>query len=221
MTVWDVDEPRELRPGGGGDEPGDSVSRLVLHGEPVTVSRLLGALREEWAGRLRIEPIRPGFLGVFAPGVDKGDALRFVAGRLGVPLDRTVACGDGSADETLLLAAAVRVAVGDTPHALGRLPDVVVTGRARLPDTLRALVLPRSEPTRRCPPPLPRSLRDAPLTRGSSAHPGPPLTPWVSALPPPHSACPRRRLAPGPPEGAGAHMREGGGLSPAALSALL
>ncbi len=142
VTVWDVDEPRELEPGVGGDEPGDAVSRLVLHGEPATVGRLLGALRAEWAGRLRVELIRPGFLGVFAPTVDKGDALRFVAGRLGVPLDRTVACGDGRADETLLAAAAVRVAVGQAPHALGHLPEVVVTSRARLPDTLRALVLP-------------------------------------------------------------------------------
>jgi hydroxymethylpyrimidine pyrophosphatase-like HAD family hydrolase len=142
VTVWDVDEPRELEPGGEGEEPGGAVSRLVLHGEPVTVGRLLGALRGEWAGRLRVEPIRPGFLGVFAPAVDKGDALRFVAGRLGVPLDRTVACGDGRADETLLAAAAVRVAVGEAPHALGHLPEVVVTSWARLPDTLRALVLP-------------------------------------------------------------------------------
>lgn len=142
VTVWDADEPRELEPGDAGDEPGDAVSRLVLHGEPVTVGRLLAALRAEWAGRLRVEPIRPGFLGVFAPAVDKGDALRFVAGRLGVPLDRTVACGDGRADETLLAAAAVRVAVGEMPHALGQLPEVVVTSWARLPDTLRALVLP-------------------------------------------------------------------------------
>ena len=138
-----MDEPRELEPGSDlADEPGPAASRLVLHGDPVTVARLLGELREEWAGRLRVLPIRPGFIGVFAPHVDKGDALRFVAGHLGVAMRRTVACGDGAADETLLAAAAVRVAVGESPHALGHLPGVVVTGWARLPQTLRALVLP-------------------------------------------------------------------------------
>jgi len=143
VTVWDVDEPRELEPGSDAtDEPGTSASRLVLHGDPDTVARLFGELREERAGRLRVLPIRPGFIGVFAPGVDKGDALRFVAGRLGVAMQRTVACGDGTADETLLAAAAVRIAVGDAPHALGHLPGVVVAGWARLPDTLRALVRP-------------------------------------------------------------------------------
>ena len=147
VTVWDVDEPRELEPGTSrgddqDDEPGDQVSRLVLHGDPATTARLLPELRAEWSGRLRVEPIRPGFLGVFAPEVDKGDALRLVAGRLGVSPERTVACGDGTADETLLAAAAVRIAVGGRPHVLGHLPDVVVTDWARLPETLRAQVLP-------------------------------------------------------------------------------
>jgi hydroxymethylpyrimidine pyrophosphatase-like HAD family hydrolase len=106
------------------------------------VARLVGELRLRWAGRLRILQIRPGFLGVFSPGVDKGEAMSLVAGRLGVPPDRTVACGDGTADETLLTAAAVRIAVGEAPHALAHLPGVVVTDWARLPETLRAQVLP-------------------------------------------------------------------------------
>jgi hydroxymethylpyrimidine pyrophosphatase-like HAD family hydrolase len=142
VTVWDVDEPRELEPGDDiSAEPGAAASRLVVHGSPETVAGLLVELREEWAGRLRVSPIRPGFLGVFAPEVDKGDALRFLAAHLGVPLERTVACGDGEADATLLAAAAVRIAVGEEPHELGHLEDVVVTGWARLPAVLRAQVL--------------------------------------------------------------------------------
>ena len=143
VTVWDVDEPRELGPGADvSAEPGTRASRLVVHGDPDTVARLLVEYREDWAGRLRVSPIRPGFFGVFAPEVDKGDALRFLAARLGVPMPRTVACGDGEADETLLAAAAVRVAVGEEPHELGHVEDVVVAGWARLPAVLRALVLP-------------------------------------------------------------------------------
>ena len=142
VTVWEVDEPRELEGAlGPGDEPG-GVSRLVLHGDPPVAERLLDELRAEWAGRLRIQQIRPGFLGVFSPEVDKGEALGLIAGRLGVRPERTVACGDGTADETLLAAAAVRIAVGEPPHVLGHLPGVVVTNWARFPDTLRAQVLP-------------------------------------------------------------------------------
>lgn len=140
VTVWDVDEPRELDADGEiAEEPGAGASRLVLHGEPLRVARLLGELRADWAGRLLALPIRPGFIGVFAPDVDKGDALRFVAARLGVPMSRTVACGDGTADATLLAAAAVRIAVGEVPHVLGHLDGVAVTDWARLPGALRAL----------------------------------------------------------------------------------
>ena len=143
VTVWDVDEPRELEVRiGPGREPGQMVSRLVLHGDPGIVERLLSDLRSAWAGQLRIQRIRPGYLGVFAPTVDKGEALRLIARRLGVPMERTVACGDGTADETLLAAATVRIAVGESPHVLAHLSDVVVTSWARLPDTLRARVLP-------------------------------------------------------------------------------
>jgi HAD superfamily hydrolase (TIGR01484 family) len=143
VTVWDVDQPRELETDAAArEEPGEEVSRLVLHGDPLAVARLLGDLRVEWAGRLRIQQVRPGFLGVFAADVDKGEALRLVARRLGVPMQRTVACGDGTADESLLAAAAVRIAVGDAPHVLTKLPGVVVTSWARLPDTLRTQVLP-------------------------------------------------------------------------------
>jgi hydroxymethylpyrimidine pyrophosphatase-like HAD family hydrolase len=141
VTVWDVDEPRELEVEGAA-APGDRVSRLVLHGEPVVMARLLGELTREWAGRLQVRPVRPGFIGVFAPEVDKGEALRFAAARLGVPIERTVACGDGAADETLLAAAAVRIAVGDPPHVLGHLPGVTVTDWAHLPGVLRSQVLP-------------------------------------------------------------------------------
>ena len=118
------------------------MSRLVLHGEPATIAPLLGRLRQEWAGRLQVRPIRPGFIGVFAPQVDKGDALRFTAAHLGLPPERTLACGDGAADETLLAAAAERIAVGATPHVLGHLSGVVVTDWQRLPDVLRARVKP-------------------------------------------------------------------------------
>jgi len=143
VTVWDVDTPRELEPGGASaDEPGATASRLVLHGDPDVAGGLLSELRDAWAGRLRVLPIRPGFVGVFAPEVDKGDALRFVAERLGVPPGRIVACGDGAADEALLAAADVRVAVGDAPHVLGHVESVVLTDWRRLPRTLEALVRP-------------------------------------------------------------------------------
>ncbi len=143
VTVYDCDEPRELAAGGGPeDEPGDDVSRLVLHGEAKAAEGLLAGLQGEWDGRLRIERIRPGFIGAFHRNAHKGDALRLLAGYLGVPPGRVAACGDSAQDESLLAAASVRIAVGSSPHVLDHLPGVVVTSRARLAETLLARVLP-------------------------------------------------------------------------------
>ena len=144
VTVWDMDEPRELEASAGpGDEPGDEVSRLVLHGDPLVVARLLDELRAR-VDRAAARSSRSG------PASSASSRLRSTRARpcgsspaaLAVPPARTVACGDGAADETLLAAAAVRIAVGEPPHVLGHLPGVVVTSWARLPDTLRAQVLP-------------------------------------------------------------------------------
>jgi hypothetical protein len=143
VTVYDDDEPRELVAGGDPeDEPGSIVSRLVLHGGAATATRLIAGLRHEWGGRLRIEQIRPGFVGVFHRGAQKGDALRLLVDHLGMPPGKVAACGDSAQDESLLAAAAVRIAVGERPHVLGRVPGVVVTSRARLAETLLARVRP-------------------------------------------------------------------------------
>jgi HAD superfamily hydrolase (TIGR01484 family) len=143
VTVYDYDAPRELATGGGaGQEPGDDVSRLVLHGGPEAAVRLLQRLKVAWGDSVRFEPIRPGYLGVFHRRADKADALRMLARYLGVPQDRVAACGDSATDESLLAAAAVRIAVGDRPHVLGQVPGVVVTSRAGLAETLIAGVLP-------------------------------------------------------------------------------
>ncbi len=152
VTVYDVDEPRELvhpvaegGPQGDarsrgrepvGDLLGPSVTRLVLHGRPELVSLLLPGFAKRWAGRLRMEPIRPGFIGVLHARADKGDAVRLTAAYLGVPLDRVIACGDSEADESLLRVAGVRIAVGDAPPALRRLKPLVVR-REDLAATLR------------------------------------------------------------------------------------
>jgi hydroxymethylpyrimidine pyrophosphatase-like HAD family hydrolase len=151
VTVYDIDEPRELactaretRSGAGrprGPAPredlvGPAVTRLILHGDPEAAARLLPDLVGRWRGSLRVEPIRPGLIGVFHAHADKGDAVRLIAAHLGVPLARIVACGDAEADESLLRVAGVRVAVGDAPQALRRLTDTVVS-QTGLAATLR------------------------------------------------------------------------------------
>ena len=143
VTLYDRDERRELAPAACGaalDLPAlPATTRLVLAGDPVRLAAAYPGLAATWRPGLRIDHAGDGIVDVLHGGADKGDALRLVAAHLGVPGERIVACGDAAADESLLLAAAVRIAVGDAPPSLRAAAQLVVT-QDGLADTLRRAV---------------------------------------------------------------------------------
>ncbi|HEY2554658.1 MAG TPA: Cof-type HAD-IIB family hydrolase [Candidatus Cybelea sp.] len=68
----------------------------------------------------------PEFVEILNPQVDKGAALRFVAERLGVPLEQTAAIGDSWNDAPLLRAAGLGIAMGSSPPELREAADAIV-----------------------------------------------------------------------------------------------
>jgi hydroxymethylpyrimidine pyrophosphatase-like HAD family hydrolase len=68
----------------------------------------------------------PEFVEILNPRVDKGEALRFVAARLGVAMDDVVAIGDSWNDAPLLEAAGFGIAMGSAPDELRRVAKAVV-----------------------------------------------------------------------------------------------
>ena len=140
VTLYDRDERRELAPAACGaalDLPAlPATTRLVLAGDPVRLAAAYPGLAATWRPGLRIDHAGDGIVDVLHGGADKGDALRLVAAHLGVPGERIVACGDAAADESLLLAAAVRIAVGDAPPSLRAAAQLVVS-QDSLAETLR------------------------------------------------------------------------------------
>jgi Cof subfamily protein (haloacid dehalogenase superfamily) len=68
----------------------------------------------------------PEFVEVLNPAVDKGAALRFVAARLGVAMEDTMAIGDSWNDAPLLRAAGFAVAMGSAPPELRAEADATV-----------------------------------------------------------------------------------------------
>jgi hypothetical protein len=67
------------------------------------------------------------FVEVLDPAVDKGRALRFVASRLGVPMEQTAAIGDSWNDAPLLAAAGFGIAMGSAPPELKAGAQAVVS----------------------------------------------------------------------------------------------
>jgi Cof subfamily protein (haloacid dehalogenase superfamily) len=102
-----------------------ATKAVVIADEPVAAAYAakLGGIFE---GRANVTRSLPEFVEVFDLGVDKGAALRFVAGRLGIAMDQTMAIGDSWNDAPLLRAAAFAVAMGSSPPELRSIADGVV-----------------------------------------------------------------------------------------------
>ncbi|HTW82457.1 MAG TPA: Cof-type HAD-IIB family hydrolase [Candidatus Sulfotelmatobacter sp.] len=100
--------------------------KIVLVDEPARADEHLAALHALLGERAYLTRSHPDFVEVVDPAVDKGKALAFVAARLDVPLDATLAVGDSWNDVPLLEAAAVGVAMGSgPPELLGKADHVV------------------------------------------------------------------------------------------------
>lgn len=90
------------------------VTKVVAVGEPDLPLALLPAARAEFAGRADVTVAHPRFLEFVAPGVSKGQAVRWLARRQGVPLGRLLAIGDQLNDVEMLAAVGHGTAM---PHA--------------------------------------------------------------------------------------------------------
>jgi len=140
VTLYDGDERREWASAGSGAAldlsalPG--ITRLVLAGDPARVAAAYPGLAAIWGPGLRMEHAGDGIVDVLHGGADKGEGLRLVAAHLAVPLAQVIACGDSSADQSLLRTAGVSIAVGDAPASLRAAAQLVVS-QDSLAETLR------------------------------------------------------------------------------------
>jgi Cof subfamily protein (haloacid dehalogenase superfamily) len=102
------------------------ATKAVVIADPPVAAAYADKLRATLEGRATVTRSLPEFVEVLDPSVDKGAALRFVAGRLGVGIDETIAIGDSWNDAPLLEAAGFAVAMGSAPPELRALADAIV-----------------------------------------------------------------------------------------------
>ncbi len=140
VTLYYGDERRELDSAvsAGSRDPAvfADITRVVLAGDAGDVTAAFPALAASWRLTARVEPAGGGTVAVLPVSADKGEGLKLVAARFAVPLARVVACGDSAADESLLGAAAIGIAVGAAPASLRAAAQLVV-GQGDLAAALR------------------------------------------------------------------------------------
>lgn len=94
------------------------VSKVLAVGPTGAPLELLDAGRAHFAGRAEVTVSHPEFLEFLAPGVSKGQAVRWLARRLGIPLEQTLAIGDQYNDLEMIAASGHGVAMPSAPPAV-------------------------------------------------------------------------------------------------------
>jgi hypothetical protein len=100
-------------------------TKLVAVGDPVELDGLEVRLKERFGRRLYISKSLPYFLEFAHPEVTKAAGLEFLARRLGVTREQTVAFGDGENDVELLEWAGYAVAVANAHDRVLAVADLV------------------------------------------------------------------------------------------------
>lgn len=101
-------------------------TKLVIVRLPRVEEGLIPRLARQFDGKLSVSSSVPQYCEMINPEVDKGKALRALAERLGLGMDRVAAIGDGDNDLTLLRAAGVSYAMGNGTERLKALATHVV-----------------------------------------------------------------------------------------------
>jgi len=97
---------------------GRPVTKVVALGEGEHTAEVMEEGRARFAGRAEVTLSHPRFLEFLAPGVSKGQAIRWLARRLGVPLSRCVAIGDQYNDLEMIREVGHGVAMPTAPAAV-------------------------------------------------------------------------------------------------------
>lgn len=103
---------------------GAFVKSLFI-GHPAVLPMLREELARAVEGRARLVMTRTDYLEMIPAGASKGVAVRWLADRLGVPLERVVAVGDQENDLEMLEAAGVGVAMPQAPPRVREAADRV------------------------------------------------------------------------------------------------
>ncbi|NMA55725.1 MAG: HAD family phosphatase [Firmicutes bacterium] len=100
-------------------------------GEPKELNQIKALIESNLGSRVTITSSYRHLLEVLAAGVSKGAALQHLAAQLNIPLEATIAVGDGYNDIGLIRTAGLGVAMGNAPEAVRRQADYITAPNSK------------------------------------------------------------------------------------------
>ncbi len=127
---WDIYEGRTASPMQAmedlGPLKGTQPTKMLIFAKPATVLALRDELAPRLAGRADLIITHDEYLEFMRPGVNKGEALKALAGLLGFSRDQVAAAGDGNNDVEMLRAAGLAIGIRGGREALRAHATVLV-----------------------------------------------------------------------------------------------
>ena len=98
---------------------------LAIDNNTKLIEELQNEMSEKYKGKLYVIRSTPRFCEFSNPEATKGNAVRFLSEKWGIAKEEIMACGDQDNDIEMLLAAGVKVAMGNASDALKKIADYV------------------------------------------------------------------------------------------------
>ena len=98
---------------------------LAIDDDTGLIKNLQKEMAEKYKGKLYVVRSTPRFCEFSDPEATKGNAVRFLAEKWGIKKEEIMACGDQDNDIEMLLAAGIKVAMGNATEDLKKIADYV------------------------------------------------------------------------------------------------
>ena len=102
-------------------------TKMQVLADPEQIPNLFDQFQHMFDSDLYITRTQPEYIEFMNPGVSKGLAITALAEQLGIPIDETMAFGDGFNDESMIRTAGYSVAMENAEEEIKQISDYVTT----------------------------------------------------------------------------------------------